>query len=779
MRPFLPLLAFLAIVFAVLGPDTAPAAEKRVALVIGNAAYTGLKPLPNPGIDAESLTAALGGAGFEVISCDGKRPGCFDLTRQGMQKAIGTLKAKSTGAALAFVFYAGHGMESGRDNVLVPVDASIDCKTHRLSRSVLLGEMLEALEGAKQKIIVLDACRNNPLPQVCPPLAAPPTLSFRDFKIPDAGNFLLFSSTKPGQVAFDGVPGKHSPFANALLTALGAVPNVHFHQLFDRTAKAVIQMTTLPGAGITPQVPEMLVRGGAPDACLSGKSCGADPRAAALRAEVEDLKRQHARDQELGEAARITLARIETARGKPLTDEERRRVLTELQDAGRALVARNDDRGERALASLKAGDTAAAERLFEEDMKAREAEAAAELRRAAERAVAQRRKAAEAARHLAALARAKSVAKAADYFRKATELAPDDAKTWDDYARAAQEAGRMAEAKAAFAEAARLAGAKGDAYTEYWATLGLGDVAIAQGSLPEALRQYRTAQGAAERAAKSDRNNAGWQRDLSVSYNKVGDVLVAQGNLPEALKSFRDSLSIRERLAKADPNNAGWQRDLAVSHAKLAGVHLRAGGRDQALAALRQGLAIMERMAKLSPDNARWQQDVIWFQARIAELNRPDPYGKERGAIQSAFEVGEFGKAAKLQGELVRTVEKAEKGKGQKAGPATANELLALSWYRLFAHAFEGAQAASERAMAIAPNTPAYATNKAHALMFLGQAQAARAFYTRYKGRRVAEGGKLWEEVILEDFAELEKRGLKHRQMTEVRTLLGGGKATQ
>ena len=223
-------------------------------------------------------------------------------------------------------------------------------------------------------------------------------------------------------------------------------------------------------------------------------------------------------------------------------------------------MARNDDRGERALASLKAGDTAAAERLFEEDLKAREEAAAAELRRAAERAAALRRKAAEAARHLAALARAKSVAKAADYYRKATELDPDDAKTWDDYARAAQDAGRTADAKAAFAEAARLAGSKGDAYTEYWATLGLGDVARAQGSLPEALRHYRTAQGAAERAAQ------------------------------------------------ADPNNAGWQRDLAVSHAKLAGAHLRAGGRGQAMAALREGMAIMERMAKLSPDNAGWQQ---------------------------------------------------------------------------------------------------------------------------------------------------------------------------
>jgi hypothetical protein len=66
-----------------------------------------------------------------------------------------------------------------------------------------------------------------------------------------------------------------------------------------------------------------------------------------------------------------------------------------------------------------------------------------------------------------------------------------------------------------------------------------------------------------------DPGNAGWQHDLSVSFNKVGDVLVAQGNLPEALKSYRDSLAIRDRLAKSDPGNAGWQRDLAVCDERL------------------------------------------------------------------------------------------------------------------------------------------------------------------------------------------------------------------
>ena len=80
---------------------------------------------------------------------------------------------------------------------------------------------------------------------------------------------------------------------------------------------------------------------------------------------------------------------------------------------------------------------------------------------------------------------------------------------------------------------------------------------VAQGDLAGALKSYRDSLAIRDRLAKSDPGNAGWQRDLSVSYDKVGDVQVAQGDLAGALKSYRDSLAIRDRLAKSDPGNAG------------------------------------------------------------------------------------------------------------------------------------------------------------------------------------------------------------------------------
>src|SRR6516162_9018154 len=119
--------------------------------------------------------------------------------------------------------------------------------------------------------------------------------------------------------------------------------------------------------------------------------------------------------------------------------------------------------------------------------------------------------------------------------------------------------------------------AEPDSREAYWARLGLGDIERSRGRLDPALASYRAAHSSADRLAKADPGNAGWQRDLSASYEKIGDVLVAQGNLPEALKSFRDGHAIADRLAKADPGNTEWQRDLSVSYEKTGDVLVAQG----------------------------------------------------------------------------------------------------------------------------------------------------------------------------------------------------------
>jgi tetratricopeptide (TPR) repeat protein len=147
-----------------------------------------------------------------------------------------------------------------------------------------------------------------------------------------------------------------------------------------------------------------------------------------------------------------------------------------------------------------------------------------------------------------------------------------------------------------------------------------GDVFVAQGDLPEALRVYRDSLGIRNRLAKADPGNAFWQGDLSVSYDKIGNVLVAQGNLPEALASYRDGLAIAERLATADPGNADWQRSLLVSYRKVGDMQVAQGDFDQALTPFHASLAIADRFAKADPGNAGWQRELSVSYQRVGNV---------------------------------------------------------------------------------------------------------------------------------------------------------------
>ncbi len=153
-----------------------------------------------------------------------------------------------------------------------------------------------------------------------------------------------------------------------------------------------------------------------------------------------------------------------------------------------------------------------------------------------------------------------------------------------------------------------------------WLMAATGDYSFEREVLADALAAYEASRAIADVLAAADPGNAGWQRDLSVSHNKIGDVLKEQGNLPAALAAYEASRAIREVLAAADPGNAGWQRDVAVSHGKLGLLHKAKGDKSEALGSFRLGREIMLRLTRLSADNAIWKQDLANFDALIAEL---------------------------------------------------------------------------------------------------------------------------------------------------------------
>ncbi len=195
----------------------ATAKEKRIALVLGNAAYEHAQPLANPVRDAEAITSLLEDLDFQVISG-------FDQTKMQTQETIARFAREVRGADIALFFYAGHGMQVDGSNYLLPVDARLEDETSLDFEAVQIDFILRQMSrDTGVRLVFLDACRDNPLAAVF--TKANPseraTSGLAEIKIADAGaGTLIAFATGPLKVAYDGA-GDHSPFTAALLARLG------------------------------------------------------------------------------------------------------------------------------------------------------------------------------------------------------------------------------------------------------------------------------------------------------------------------------------------------------------------------------------------------------------------------------------------------------------------------------------------------------------------------------------------------------------------------------
>jgi hypothetical protein len=205
----------------------ARAESARSALVIGNSSYA-FAPLANPPHDAADVAQALRGAGFDVEIV-------LDANRRKMLEAIeqfGSALARRKG--VGFFYYAGHGIQISGENYLMPVDTKIESET-ALKRSTIKASTAAdamAATGAGLNIVVLDACRNNPLTSA----------GFRGLSRMDTSDRLFVSfSTKPGAEALDG-EGRNSPYAKNLAVAL-ATRGLNLESVFKQTLKGVYEDT--------------------------------------------------------------------------------------------------------------------------------------------------------------------------------------------------------------------------------------------------------------------------------------------------------------------------------------------------------------------------------------------------------------------------------------------------------------------------------------------------------------------------------------------------------
>jgi len=204
---------------------------RRIALVIGNGAYhysDSLPRLTNPTNDAEDIAAALRGFGFEVIERKNQ-------TLEGMSDAITEFSRKIGDSEAALFYFAGHGLQVKGQNYLVPVDARIETEAQVAFKSINVNLILEELDNGKSRanIVMLDACRNNPISGkfrsgATRGLAAPTSHP--------KGTVIIYA-TDPGNVAADG-EGRNGLFTAGLLSAFKG-QDLSLHGVLVRASKEV------------------------------------------------------------------------------------------------------------------------------------------------------------------------------------------------------------------------------------------------------------------------------------------------------------------------------------------------------------------------------------------------------------------------------------------------------------------------------------------------------------------------------------------------------------
>ncbi|MDE5880873.1 MAG: caspase family protein, partial [Muribaculaceae bacterium] len=206
--------------------------QKRIALVVGNGAYSGA-PLRNTLNDASAIASELRGLGFEVIFVS-------DANKKKFDSAVNDFGLRARDYDVAMFYYAGHGIQYKGENFLVPVDATLSTQSDVEYECVNVNRILSKLEDSdvKMKIIALDACRNNPFERSWH-RGAGSSRGLSAINVP-IGTFISYA-TSPGTVAADG-EGDHSPYTSALLQTLKE-RNLPIESVFKKVASIVVSTT--------------------------------------------------------------------------------------------------------------------------------------------------------------------------------------------------------------------------------------------------------------------------------------------------------------------------------------------------------------------------------------------------------------------------------------------------------------------------------------------------------------------------------------------------------
>jgi Caspase domain len=210
-------------------------ADRRVALVIGNANYVHFSALANPRNDAKSIADALRASKFDDVML------VENLDRIALNRALQLFSAKSAGADIAIIYYAGHGVEVNGVNYLVPIDAELQRSTDVAYEAIPLDLARNSVAAAaKLRMVILDACRNNPFKLADVGGVRAAKRGLRSVEA-DASEFIAYSA-KEGTTAQDGPPDGNSPFAVALVNAIKQ-PGLEVRLMFGKVKDDVVKAT--------------------------------------------------------------------------------------------------------------------------------------------------------------------------------------------------------------------------------------------------------------------------------------------------------------------------------------------------------------------------------------------------------------------------------------------------------------------------------------------------------------------------------------------------------
>lgn len=262
---------------------SAEARQKRVALVIGNAAYENAGGLANPLNDARAVSQALVALDFDVVEVG-------DASQAEMLQALGAFSRKLTDADVALFYYAGHGLQVGASNYILPVDILVESERSLRYGAIDVADILRDMErSAAISVVVLDACRDNPFVEdLRRSLSGTRSLAVQRGLgriTPFGSGAIIAYSAAAGETASDGA-GEHSPYTEALLEQIAA-PNVEIGLMFRRVAGQVTRATR------GEQRPELLIRL-AQEFYLAGPPQAAAPLALAAAEPLRETPREEA-----------------------------------------------------------------------------------------------------------------------------------------------------------------------------------------------------------------------------------------------------------------------------------------------------------------------------------------------------------------------------------------------------------------------------------------------------------------------------------------------------